>query len=290
MKIVYIILCHNDPSQVIRLIRALTDKDVFFVVHVDARASEEVYLPLQEFSSLQPDVFIAPRVSCYWGSFGIVQATLTCLREALRNDRTFDYAILLSGQDYPIKTRHQIAAFLRENHGKEFIESFSLLKPNRWSEHQGIYNASARVSDWYFFFRSRCFHLKLPRQFPLKWIPHGGSQWWCLSKECILYIDSLVRQQPSVARYFRHVFIPDECFFQSILSNSPFRDRLVNDHLRYIDWECPNPKYPRTLEACDFDKLAASPKLFARKFQSARSKECLDRIDEELIETMVRAG
>ena len=85
-------------------------------------------------------------------------------------------------------------------------------------------------------------------------------------------------------RHFRHVFIPDESLFQTVIANETrFSSRIVNDDLRHIDWERPNPKYPRTLDMEDFERLRNSPKLFARKFEMERSKELLDRIDAELL-------
>ena len=105
--------------------------------------------------------------------------------------------------------------------------------------------------------------------------------WWCLTKECVAYIDRFVRENPAYTRYFRAVFIPDESFFQSIVSNSPYKDRIVSDDLRYIDWDNPNPLYPRTLETSDFDRLMASSKLLARKFDE-RSQELLSLIDREI--------
>ena len=283
MAIAYLIIAHKSPDQLLRLIRALQDPAVFFVMHIDQRAGEEVYGPLRDYASTHPELLLTKRHTCYWGGFGIAQAMIECLQTALNSKRDFDYAILLSGQDYPIKTPADIAGFLEKNRGSQFIESFSLVKPNQWTNHGGYFQAEARVRYWTFFLRSRVFHLRWKRKFPFGWEPYGGSQWWCLSRECLEYIASFMRKNPSFVRYFQYVFIPDESLFQSILSNSKFRDKIVDDNLRYIDWENPNPDYPRTLEADDFEKLQRSPKLFARKFQPGRSGECLDRIDREIL-------
>jgi hypothetical protein len=283
MAIAYLIVAHKNPDQILRLIHALRDSGAFFVVHVDKRAGDDVYAPLREYAALHPEVLLTKRNRCYWGGFGIVKAMIECVNTAVRTKHHFHYAILLSGQDYPIKDAQQIADFFEQNKGKEFMESFPLARPNRWTDHGGYFQAVARVKYWTFFVRSRAFHLRLARKFPFGWEPHGGSQWWCLSHECLTYIESFLRKNPPFLRYFKHVFIPDESMFPSLVSNSAFRDKIVNDDLRYIDWENPNPLYPRTLEADDFEKLRASPKLFARKFLPDRSKECLDLIDAQLL-------
>jgi Core-2/I-Branching enzyme len=283
MKVAYLIMGHRDPDQILRLIDVLRDSGAFFVIHIDKRAAADVFAPLKDYAAAHPEVFLARRIRCYWGGFGIAQAMIECLQTAARSGRPFDYAILLSAQDYPIKSAAQIEDFLTKNEGAEFIESFSLAKPNRWTSHSGYFQAMNRVRYWTFFIRSRTFHLPIARKFPFGWEPYGGSQWWGLSRECILYLDQFLRRNRGFVRYFKHVLIPDESLFQSILSNSAFAGRIVNDDLRYIDWEHPNPKYPRTLESDDFDLLRASPKLFARKFDPDRSKELRARVDKELL-------
>jgi hypothetical protein len=65
------------------------------------------------------------------------------------------------------------------------------------------------------------------------------------------------------------------------MSNSPHKDKIVSDDLRYTDWENPNPLYPRTLDAGDFATLMKSKKLFARKFDE-HSLELLALIDREV--------
>jgi len=283
MVVAYLIMGHKDPGQILRLIKTLQDSAAFFVVHIDERAGDDVFAPLRDYASAHPEVLLTPRIRCYWGGFGIAKAMIECVKAAAHSGRHFDYAILLSGQDYPIKTAAQIDEFLTRNQGSEFIESFQLNKPNRWTPQGGAFQAMNRVQWWTFFIRSHPFYLRIPRRFPFQWEPFGGSQWWGLSRECILYLNEFLRKNRGVVRYFKHVFIPDEALFQTVLSNSGFRDRIVNDDLRHIDWERPNPNYPRTLDLEDFEFLRVSPKLFARKFSPDRSKELMEKIDAEIL-------
>jgi hypothetical protein len=283
MKVAYLIMGHRDPQQILRLIGALRDSAAFFVIHIDKRAADSVFAPLEEYAAAQRGIFLARRIRCYWGSFGIANAMIECVKTAVGAGLHFDYAILLSAQDYPIKSAGQIKDFLEAHQGAEFIECFELDKPNRWTSHGGPFQAMNRVRYWTFFIRSRPFHLRLPRRLPFGWRAFGGSQWWGLSRECIVHLDNTFRTKPAVIRYFRHAFIPDESLFQTVIANEPrFSSRIVNDDLRHIDWERPNPKYPRTLDMEDFDRLRTSSKLFARKFEIDRSQDLLDRIDAEL--------
>jgi hypothetical protein len=278
----YLILCHKSPGQVIRLVKRLRSGSSFFVIHVDKRASPSVHAALASFSAETDDIILAPSVRCYWGQFGLVRATLNCIGEAVRSDRDFQYAMLLSGQDYPLRSVAEIHNFLERHHGLEFIEAFPLDQPNRWTLQGGAYQAMNRVRYLTVSFRSRLAHIKIARRFPNGWNPYGGSQWWCLTRECLQYIQKYIRNNPSFLRFFRFVFIPDETMFQSLVANSPFAKSVYGDALRYTDWENPNPHYPRTLDVSDLDRLKISSCLIGRKFDLVQSVDLLDLLDCDL--------
>jgi hypothetical protein len=63
--------------------------------------------------------------------------------------------------------------------------------------------------------------------------------------------------------------------------SSPLRDRVVNEAVHHIEWV--GGAHPRTFGVADFDRLASSGKLFARKFDADRDSAILDRIDRELL-------
>jgi hypothetical protein len=282
IKVAYFILCHKSPEHVIRLINRLGDEDSFFIVHVDKRAARGVFETLHKFASDRPEVYLSKRHRCYWGRFGIVRGTISCIQTTIQRDVPFDYAFLLSGQDYPIKTGAQIRLFLSKHAGRQFIETFPLDRPNRWSNEGAPGNSIIRVHFRTVWFRSRFIQIKGKRKFPLGYRPFGGSQWWCLTKDCVAYLDTFIRNNSSFVRFFKFVFVPDEMFFQSILSNSAYSERIKSDDLRYADWQNPNPLSPRTLDMNDFENLKSSSKLFARKFETNRSHELLEKIDKEI--------
>jgi Core-2/I-Branching enzyme len=81
-------------------------------------------------------------------------------------------------------------------------------------------------------------------------------------------------------RFFEHVFVPDELFFQTLVLNSPHRDSVVDANLRYIDWSTtPGPKVLRT---DDLEALLGSGMLFARKFDETVDAEILDLLDRHI--------
>ncbi|QLE58466.1 beta-1,6-N-acetylglucosaminyltransferase [Nostoc sp. TCL26-01] len=284
MKIAYIILAHKLPAQVVRLVQRLKNDDTSFFIHIDSRASNEMCDHITKELQGINNIYYIERHRCYWGDFSLVAATIAAIKQLVNSDVEFDYAILLSGQDYLIKTNQQIQQFLQERRGQEFIEYFSLKSDNRWTNQDGCYQSLNRIQHWHLNFRFKGLHLHLPiqRRFPVNFEPFGGSQWWCLSKECIHYINSFITNKPQYVNYFQYVFIPDEVFFQTIIANSPFRQNVVNDDLRFIDWEHHNPTPPAVLDKGYFAQLVNSPQLFARKFDITRDANILDLIDQHL--------
>jgi hypothetical protein len=64
--------------------------------------------------------------------------------------------------------------------------------------------------------------------------------------------------------------------------NSPYRDTIVNDDLRYSRWPPLPAPHPVILREDDFERIVASGKLFARKFDPAQSAGLLAMIDQRI--------
>ncbi len=283
MKIAYIILAHKNPTQLTRLVLRLNNNQSFFLIHIDGNTKPEIYNQFQEQLKGFSNVCLLKRHKSSWGDFNIVKATLEGIKQIFESNLKFDYSVLLSGQDYPIKPVNEFQKFLKENQGKEFIEFFSLNSKNKWTKEFGHYPALKRINFWHFRFRGIHFHIPLKRKFPNGLEPFGGSQWWCLSRECLEYINQFVQSNPNFVNYLKYIYVPDEIFFQTIILNSKFKDRVVNEHLRYIDWAKTNPIPPGILETEDFDKLLKTSHFFARKFDRSRYPDILDLIDERIL-------
>jgi hypothetical protein len=283
MRIAYIISAYKNPDQLVRLIGRLHAENASIFVHIDKRATSEIYTQVVEGTQHLPGLYFLKRHRCEWGGFGHVQATLEGINAILARRIPFDYAILLTGQDYPIKSPALITEFLRKNQGKSFIDYFPLPSDN-WAQ-----GGLPRIERWHLHFARR--HVAFPangtgrikRRFPRGFSPFGGSSYWCLARECIEYVHAFARREPGFVRYFKTVDVPDEMFFQTILLNSACAEDIVNDDLHYIEWKDPGSGSPSILGRGDFDMMAASPKLFARKFDVDVDAEVLDWIDQRLL-------
>lgn len=279
MKIAHLILAHSQPAQLGRLIDSLQHKDAYFFIHVDRKVKSSM------FSSLvtKDRVFmVSDRERVSWGAYSIVQATLNGFKAIAKSGIRIDVVNLLSGSDYPLKSAEEIHHFFEKNPDRNFMEYRFI--PEEWKE------AETRFTEYHL--TNYRFHGKtmlqtwinkvLPaRKMPDLLVPVGKSQWLSITMEAVSFILHYLDEHPEVVRFFKLTWAPDEILFQTILYNSTFRSKLINNNLRYIDWTAGNAS-PKTMNYEDVDKLLASNALFARKFDLAKNPEIFDLLDKRI--------
>lgn len=275
MRIAYIVLAHQYPDQLVRLVERLKTETASFFIHLDRKAEPTLYRRIVKDMGSLPNVYLLKRHNCNWGEWGHVSATVEGIKAIVSSGIPFDYAVLLTGQCYPLKPNRDIEHFLKANQGFSFMEYFPL--PSFWLP---------RVEMWYLRFLSK--KIILPNAY-LKFLGKrkppggvklfGGSAYWCLSRECIEYLHDFVRHKHRLLNFFRFTWAPDEMFFQTILLNSPLQRTIVNDSCWYISW-LPAAANPRVLASADLETMSATKKLFARKFDATHDAEILDRLDQ----------
>ncbi|WP_221391796.1 beta-1,6-N-acetylglucosaminyltransferase [Dyadobacter sp. NIV53] len=279
MKIAHLILAHSEPSQLERIINKLAHQDAYFFIHLDQKISQEAF---QYLTSMDRVYLIPDRVKVAWGAYSLVQATIIGFQAIVNSGLRIDYINLLSGSDYPLKPANEIHAFFDENKGRNFMGFESVNE--QWLE------AIPRITQYHLtnyafpgkYIVQRWINILTPkRKMPDGLIPVGRSQWMSITTEAVQYILQYLNSHPHIVRFFELTWAPDEMIFQTILYNSDFKGSLVNNNLRYIDWAAGNPS-PKILDEQDLEKLLASDKLFARKFDSSKSRRVLDMLDEKI--------
>lgn len=275
MRVAYVIAAHKHPEQVVRLVRRLATDRASFVVHVDRTASSAVDRAIRRGTSDLADVHFVERNRCYWAGFGVVSATLKAFDYLLEQDVPFGHAVLLSGQDYPLRPPEEIERYFRDAEGKSFMKCVPLPAPF-WPE-----GGMPRIEHWHLVWRRRV-RVRVPwrRRIPGGLTPYGGETWGAFARPMAAYIREFVGRNPRYVRFFKHVLHANELFFQTIMMNSPVADSVVQDDLRYIDWSI-DPG-PAVLHSRDLEKLTGSGKLFARKFDSSVDAEILDLLDAHI--------
>ena len=300
MKLAYIVTAHKNPSQLIRLIERLDTEGASFVVHVDKRTDAGTYSSMVNGLRHLPNVsFMSKRYKCHYMTlFSAVQAVIHGIDELFRRGIPFDYLIYLTGQDYPIKSTDDIRAVLERATGRSYLSYLPLPYEGTHPAGGRIIQNASRIDCWHLHLFGRYVRVPLrgrshivravnrllpkKREFPAGFQAYGGWAYWCLARQHVAYIRDFVKSQPSFIRFFRFVKSADEICFQTILLNSRFKDELINDDLRYVDWTTQDC-HPKILREEDLGLLVASPKLFARKFDSELDVRVLDLIDRQIL-------
>jgi Core-2/I-Branching enzyme len=285
MRLAYIVLAHTAPGQLRRLVERLDGDHARFLIHIDKRAPASVHDDATSALGSNPRVTFVRRRTSRLTTFGLVAAPLDALQLLVRERDGFDYAVLLSGQDYPLKPTEAILAHFERARAACFLYTFPMDDPSRsdWEPTE-----LRRYRDRHFWIGGRHLSVRGTRTVPGGLEPFGGSMYWALPREAVLYVVGLLATQRRLVRFFRHTFIPDEMFFQTILMNSHLRDRVTTLEapccygVHYIRWR-PRQPHPETLRTPDLPDLRTTPALFARKFDPAVDAHVLDAIDRELL-------
>lgn len=281
-KHAYLILAHTNPNQLRKLIRLLDDKDNDIFVHIDkgARFTSSDFDGCCRESHIE---FIEQSLKVNWGGYSIILAELELLKAATKTEHAYYH--LISGLDLPIKSNEEIHRFFEQNRGREFVEFCPMNRSDAYRAR--IFTPFPEGSN--FFLTNGVNHwvkgvlkvLKLRRNKDIQF--YKGSQWFSITHELAKYV---VNRIPWIHKVFHRAIICDELFLQSLVMASPFKDALyksdvegMTDNLRLIEW---NPeichRHPKTFDINDFEKLKASPCLWARKFDEQYDNEIIDRV------------
>lgn len=276
MRIAFLILAHNTPNHLRRLVEALRHPDHHAFVHVDKKQDIEPF----GVAMVDGVTFIARR-EVEWGDITGVQAAIDLLRAASGTNPPFDYFMLLSASDYPLYSAADINRFFEEHAGTEFLNIVEM--PNdkmgkpisrfeRFYPKKGRgFTLLERLRTRYYRTRKRDYRKALGGRRPF-----GGSAWFAFTREAVDEILRFVRSQRRASAFLANTLIPEEAFFQTIIGNSRLMPR-VSRNLTYVDWRDGGPS-PVGIDAghiAGFEKdvfgeedagFGPGVLLFARKF------------------------
>lgn len=300
MKIAYLILAHNNPQHLRRLVGAVTSPSSVCFIHIDKKSTISDFLPMASENVVLSD----KRLGVYWGDFSMVEATLVLIRKALADPRHFDRLVLLSGTDYPLRSVSTIENFFSRHASDEFI---NLVQMPAEAERKPLYrlanfcpcvNTPLPVRLLARIIRrlgmSYTWHYRTYQEYFGHLIPYAGDQWWALSRAACQHIEAFIEQQPKLVGFFKNTAFPDEMFFQIILGNSSFLPN-IRRNVTYADWRIEG-SHPAWLSEQHLDDLfsldlsfkpedwyGAGEMLFARKFQDADAS-LVDSVDRRILE------
>ena len=318
MKHAALIMAHKNKHQLIRLIKAVSTDNIDVFVHLDKKwklSKSEI----SEKENASRNVFVVKkRIHGVLDKFSLPQIEINMIDAAVRHEKQADikygYFILLSGQDYPIKSKEYIQNFLDEQYPKPLIDYDPAVKGNwvwgkyqltKWSnkideiqkhKKKGLIR-SIRVGFYLLCYKTE----KLFRGIPWDKLQktdiklYGGSQWWILPHGVIDYVIEQIKNNKKAVRELKRAWTPDENFFQTLSMNSEYKKYVVeNDEtftvgdqksMTYCNFRTPTKGFcghPHIICVEDFDRIMAKKALFARKFDDTVDGKALDMIDASI--------
>lgn len=281
MKVAFLMLCHKNPKQINLLLKALKHPQIDVFIHVDSKNEN-----IREDIEKSDGVYLLPKKDCVdvqWAQFSEVKATLNLLNVAISKGG-YSHYFLISGQDFPLKSIGKIVRFLNERKDENFIDC-ALIK--RFEKRNDIYfpRMVIRRRIWQKILKgilvystggwNQTFSI-IKRLKPANVQYYFGSQWWCLNDAMVKWIYNFLENYPEYIKLFKHSLCPDECFFQTLVMNSPFAN-TTKPYLHYIKWEKGKSSL-KTLTTIDYEELKKAEKLIARKFDINVDAEIIERL------------
>jgi hypothetical protein len=278
--VVVLVLSHRDPPLVHRLVSRLTaGSNTAVVVHHDP-TGPALQLPRSDAVLQMP----SPQHS-EWGRMTLALSVVNGLRFAITHIPELSWVLVISGQDYPTRSMTDIENDLAGSTKDAYLRYFRVDA-----------QAGNDVHPWQQLTRRRYLHkirlpgthrsVPFPRRHPFNGHPANaknlslfvGDQWVNLGSAAVHHVLDQQQRLPQVERYFGRCSIPDEGFLPTLLLNNAEHLQVEDDRRRYIPWT-KGQRHPPLLSIDDVDKAAAGTDLFARKVDSERTPDVLDRFD-----------
>lgn len=286
ISIAYMLLVHKNPDQVNKFIEQIIKhehSDVY--VHIDKKS---VHFMIDKIMK-HPRVYILQdSVSGSWGDISLVDATIKLINAVVDSERKYEFLCLRSGQDMIVKEGYE--KYLTENKERNFITVSKIDKSNSYAACVNIRwpKCTRRLYDnmhpfrllrsllkymYYYGFNLFPNKNKLPESFSI----YDGSQWFTISMSFGKYIINYLHKNQWYYDAFKDALVPDTCFFQTLIKNSPFSNTVININHVYMRWgsTIKDNNHPVTLTTDDINGIEATDNYFARKFD--------ENVDNEVI-------
>lgn len=209
------------------------------------------------------------------------------------SDTQYEYIHFFQGADLPIKTQEEIHQFFGIHKGKEFVSIeydrkkmaenkchyIHLLCHNRFFRK----NRLIKVVNFGFIVLQKAFNIRVNKEIEF----YQGSALFSITPQ---FAEYLVNREGEIKRIFRFSLAADECFIQTMLLRSRFRDNVYinaegkTSNARLIDRTRPDGKNsPHIWRDDEFEtiKQQSEDVCFSRKFDSVLAPEIVKEIYDQ---------
>ena len=230
----FVLLAHERAEHVAEVAACIASSDpgCFVVIHYDANASADEFEKLRALCAGFPQIrFVEKRVRCGWGEFGLVEGVVNSLRLIEEQGLDCTHVYLASGSCLPTRPLAELRQFLDQHPDTEFIEAFDknwITGGLREARYQFRFKYNFQKQRRRFeasYWLQRKFGRK--RKFPKGLEARFGSQWWCLTRKTCDEILAWIDANGKDYEFFRWTWIPDECFFQTLVYRLAGANRIA---------------------------------------------------------------
>lgn len=244
-------------------------KDFAFYIHIDAK-SRMKESDLHLYSSVK----VIKKYNVNWGGTNHLKAFIDLMRLAFEM-ADYDFFHLITGQDIIVAPKSEFSlkqGFNYMSYGKASELWTPSIVDNRYNYYRFLdlfdfWNSKMRRIEHMLFMCQKFFRIRRGSLGIQMW---GGSTYCSLARDSVDYV---LNNGMRLLRRLANTYIPEELFFQTLLLNSPYKNKIINDNKRMIVW--PGPK---TLSIEDFGEMTSGKYLFARKIDIVKSHELLKRV------------
>lgn len=282
-KHAYLILAHHQVDLLRLLLECIDDERNDVYIHFDAKLRQ---LPVVNCHRAGLHI-LKDRVNVRWGHVSMAEAEYKLLEAALASGVDYQYLHVLSGVDLPIKTQDYIHEFCTQHAGREFVGYYTKGHDSSPVDRKvrlrhffsDSYKQSGAMGTLKRIIRAVAIRVQLlvgyrrNRHIDFR----KGTQWISITSAFARY---LVEHKEQILALYTDSFCCDEIFVQTALASSPFFPQVydLEDEargcMRHIGWR-ENQLLDFTMQ--DYEAIAQSPALFARKF-SSQDTALLERI------------
>lgn len=263
----WLIIAHNEFEILQLLVSALDDVRNDLYVHIDKKVKV-----LPALSAKKSRLFLLKdRLDVRWGAPSQISCELSLMRTAFENG-PYDRFHIISGTHLPLKSNDFIHAFFKEYDGCELMHVWE-------KDERDIGNKLQRYNFFVKGFSCRSSQIKkiahfcwnltqgIQKKLKINRFPNEvfikSDNWVSLTREAAAY---LVKNAGLIESKYRFSYCGDEYFVATELHHAGGFTIIDTEKLLKVEFIRYNPKI-YTME--DYDTLASSDCLFARKFSSS---------------------
>lgn len=281
MNHAFLILAHDSPDLLQRLVDRIQADNHYVFIHLDKKSNDpKVNIKWGGYISDKK------RINVNWGGFSMIRAEILLLKEALKSPIHFDYFHLISGHDYPCVNKKVFDSYFEEcPKGRSFMHYDTDSQHIEWKE-----KISNRINKWHFHdHKNNLLICRAYRSFLLRYVKrkyqgelYAGWNWFSWHRSLAEWVLEFKKWHPLFFRRFHDTDCSDEVLFHTLLySHIDELNIDRNNSLRYIDWypDRPADSLPLILDERDYDSIKESGCLFCRKVFLEKSSCLLDLLD-----------